>query len=110
MKIKESEMGQFIGESQLLGKPDKHVYPVTKSRYVLEGSETQEEINKRVWDRFGQIIHTKGMLLISDDGYWIVDGQKTGFKVQGEQGEGGKSAYELYIESGGTIETIEEWL
>ena len=110
MKIKECEMGQFIGESQLLGEPDKHVYPVTKSKYVLEGSETQEQINKRVWDRFDQFIHTKGMLLISDDGYWIVDGQKTGFKVQGEQGEGGKSAYELYIESGGTIETLEEWL
>ena len=82
--------GKYIGESKLSGKPKKKAYPITKSRYVLEGDTNQEEINKRLWEAFQRQIKTSGTTLISDDGYWIVNGEKTGFKAVGEKGEDGK--------------------
>ena len=45
---------------------------------------------------------------ITNEEYWYP------FQViavpKGDKGDDGKSAYDLYVESGGTIETVEEWL
>lgn len=81
--------GIQIGESRLLGKPKKVKYPVTKTKFVLEGDETQEQINKRLWKALSEVLVAQNVLAISEDGYWIVDGQKTDFKAVGDKGEPG---------------------
>ena len=53
---------------------------------------------------------------INDDGYWVINGEVTDVKaegVDGTDGEDGKSAYEIYLETvpeGETAMTEEEWL
>lgn len=91
MTIKESKIGKVIGESKLLGKPNKPVYPATKTKFVFEGEETQEQINKKLWKALSEVLVAQNVLAISEDGYWIVDGQKTNFKAVGEKGEDGKT-------------------
>jgi hypothetical protein len=49
MKTMAENKNKYIGESKLLGKPKNPLYPVTKTKFVYEGKETQEDINARVW-------------------------------------------------------------
>lgn len=85
--MSEIQMNQ-IGESTMKGQPQKAMYPVTHTKAVFDDTHTsQDEINKKLWEALSNVLVAQNVLAISEDGYWIVDGEKTTFKAVGEKGD-----------------------
>lgn len=79
-----------IGSSSVLDTPEVQEYPMTHTKAVFDDTgATQDEINKKLWKALSEVLVTQNVLAISEDGYWVVDGQKTDFKAIGEKGEPG---------------------
>ena len=83
------------------------------STFTVTNGQNGEQGTPGIQGQPGKDGHTP-IVTISNDDYWVIDGEKTSFMArgpQGETGQNGKSAYEIYLEAHPEYTKSEdEWL